>query len=300
MPWSAAASALGGLAGGIVSAISQSSANAKNIQMQEKINAMQLEYAKHANQYAVADRQAAGLSPLDTQPMSVPQLDAAQVKPVSDGQFINNAVSNAVSAYRENKIADSVVSANDAKASSDNAQALLMSQELSEKILSMQDRIDMYTQQLQNEKDKHSEFALNLQNRIDKTLEEIENLRKSNADLQSIINERNHNLNIYKSLGLPTDVNISPGPLWSTGTAVGLTESKLNSEKSLSSSISDVDKRNAYQEYLRQRKAQEELEIKQPVRAGKISVKESNRLLKEFKADTLTYEEFSKRYDALY
>lgn len=94
------------LGGGISSAInyfSNKQTNETNQDIAASNNALQMDMAKNAYSYAVADKLRAGLSPLDTDAMTVPALQNPEQRAYQQSDFVGSAAQNAVDSFLNSK-----------------------------------------------------------------------------------------------------------------------------------------------------------------------------------------------------
>lgn len=289
MPGPAIALAGASLASGIMSSISNSAANAQNVALQRYINDKQLEFAKNAQSIAAADRMRAGLSPLDSAAAVTPNLTAPTVQPTTDGKFIQQAANDAFNFIETKRVNDATIAAANAKANADTATALNTLQETNEKIASMEDRIAIYKEQLQEHKNKNDEYSKSINTRLEQLQQTLENTKKSNAELQRLIDEKTYNTNWYKGLNLPTDWNFSTNGLSGLGVYFG-----VNAGKEKPKTDSDVLRENFTQW---KKSVNDEINsVWNEIKSGQISRSQGEKILSVLEARRkMTFNEWKKK-----
>lgn len=179
--------------------------NAENIAMQRETNKMQMDLAKNAYSYSVADRLRAGLSPLDSQPMSAPQLTAPQGEAPDYsglgeagaffGSQFSQGINNAVQAYQQDRSVSSQVDYNNAQSADALASATGKLIDAQEKIDTYETRIATAEEKLKELKTTNSSLAERLQKQIEESQARINELndliKRQNAILPSQINLNN-------------------------------------------------------------------------------------------------------------
>lgn len=145
-----AAAILGGtVASGAINALSTIYTNKKNIAAQKEINKQQLDYAKNAYSYSVADRLRSGLSSIDTRSGQAPNLTAPQ----SQAPQVPDFGSTIASAF-DAKIADRQTTAQEnvsnAEVAKKEAETAAIDLDNSKKVQTLQDEVNLIKEQLRH------------------------------------------------------------------------------------------------------------------------------------------------------
>lgn len=178
----ATALALGAMAGtaigGIANALSTHFANKSNVSAQKSVNAQQLDFAKNAYSYAAADRMRAGLSPLDTQAASAPQLTAPTVSPVDYG-FIGDGAARSISVAQNQQQIDTNRDAVNASVVKSNAETQsILIDNLTRYQNNLLHMLDKY-KDIEHKSDVHDTYAEQVRSEIEKTQKQIEEITAS-------------------------------------------------------------------------------------------------------------------------
>lgn len=247
--------------------------NAQNLAEQRRWNNAQIGLAKNAYSIAAADKMKAGLSPLDTNAAETPSLQAGQVSNPIDTSGIQHAVDVAM----QSRVNDSVIRANNAKASSDMADAEGKDIDNQLRLQNAETELETAKSQLQNLQDKHSEFAQTLEKKIQRYEQEIENLRLENEKMRSNIRDQDYNYEFWKSLNMPTDTGLSlnPGTPFALGSILGSDFYKLsqNSKDAHDKGTPEELSQSAYRKYQAD-VSERSKELERQYRRGDISKEE--------------------------
>lgn len=186
----AAALALGAMAGtaigGIANALSTHFANKSNVSAQKSVNAQQLDFAKNAYSYAAADRMRAGLSPLDTQAASAPQLTAPTVSPVDYG-FIGDVAARSISVAQNQQQIDTNRDAVNASVAKSNAETQsILIDNLTRYQNNLLHMLDKY-KDIEHKSDVHDTYAEQALAEIEKTRKQIEMTQKQIEEITASI-----------------------------------------------------------------------------------------------------------------
>lgn len=155
----------GAVASGAINALSTIYMNKKNIAAQKEVNKQQLDYAKNAYSYAAVDRLRSGLSPLDTQPGSSPNLTAPQSQAPQVPDF-GSTIATAISSAQQQKQVDSIVDLNSALKAKAESEANSKDIENVKQLSTLRTQIDMQAEELKKLRNENSAYSSRLEKEL--------------------------------------------------------------------------------------------------------------------------------------
>lgn len=227
--------ALGALAAGAISGISQSVANSKNVAMQNKWNEKMLDFSKNAQSIAASDRMRAGLSPLDTQAAETPALTSPEYQSLGDFG-LNNAVTAMQTSQRlkqENVGIMANASLANAQALKENAETANILRQFEDEMAVRSARRDALEAEYNAITDKGSLEAKQIKKQLKVMDTSISRMQTEMDNLRSQTASNLYNLNWFRSVNLPSSTGFNLSNMFATGiwTGKGLNDSNNSKEE---------------------------------------------------------------------
>lgn len=227
--------ALGALAAGAISGISQSIANSKNVAMQNKWNEKMLDFSKNAQSIAASDRMRAGLSPLDTQAAETPALTSPEYQSLGDFG-LNNAVTAMQTSQRlKQENVGIMANANlaNSQALKENAETANILRQFEDEMAVRSARRDALEAEYNAIRDKGSLEAKQIKKQLDVMETSMSRMNVEMDNLRSQTSSNLYNLNWFRSVNLPSSTGFNFSNLYATGiwTGKGLSDSNNSKEE---------------------------------------------------------------------
>lgn len=227
--------ALGALAAGAISGISQSIANSKNVAMQNKWNEKMLDFSKNAQSIAASDRMRAGLSPLDTQAAETPALTSPEYQSLGDFG-LNNAVTAMQTSQRlKQENVGIMANANlaNSQALKENAETANILRQFEDEMVVRSARRDALEAEYNAIKDKGSLEAQQIRKQLEVMSTSMNRMEVEMDNLRSQTSSNLYNLNWFRSVDLPSSTGFNFSNLYATGiwTGKGLNDSNNSKEE---------------------------------------------------------------------